>query len=160
MDKLRQVEDANEKIANSGRFRRSLEYVLNASGMTPFDLFYGFGKKESMPLDDYTSLVFEYFSSLDGVDKAVLRDRMCEDRLVTNKSGKLPKCLQIKDKMLARFTYQLEMNPETAPLKGVKRAVCILYSENKVLYVDYAENKEEYELNYMKLGDFTEENNG
>ena len=151
MNKLRQVEDANEKIANSGRFRRSLEYVLSVSGMAPFDLFFGFGKKESMPLDDYTALVFEYFSSIDGVDKAVLRDRMCEDRL--------PKCLQIKDEMLARVTYQLEINPETAPLKGVKRGICILYSENKVLYVDYIGNVEEYKINYVRLDSFAEDNN-
>ena len=160
MNKLRQVEDANEKIANSGRFRRSLEYVLTVSGMTPFDLFFGFGKKESMPLDDYTALVFEYFSSIDGIDKAVLRDRMCIDRLATNKSGKLPKCLQIKDKLLARFTYQLEINPETAPLKGVKRGVCILYSENKVLYVDYIGDSDEYKMNYIQLDSFAEDNNG
>jgi len=160
MNKLRQVEDANEKIANSGRFRRSLEYVFSVSGMTPFDLFLGFGKKESMPLDDYTALVFDYFSSFDGVDKAVLRDRMCEDRLAENKSGKLPKCLQIKDKMLAKITYQLEINPETAPIKGVKRGVCILYSENKVLYVDYIGDSDEYKMNYVRLDGFAEENNG
>ena len=156
MDKLRQVEDANEKIANSGRFRRALDYVLSVTKMTPFDLFLGFGKKESMALDDYTALVFEYFASIDGVDKAVLRDKMCCDRLATNKSGKLPKCLQILDKMLAKVTYLLENNPGTASIKGVKRGVCILYSENKAVYADYVENSDEYELNYVGIDELTE----
>ena len=157
MVKLREVEDANEKIANSGRFKRALEYVLSVSGLTPFDLFLSFGKKESMPLDDYIALVFEYFASLDGVDKAVLRDKMCCDRLETNKSGKLPKALQIQDKLLAKVTYLLETNPKAAPKKGIKRGICILYSENKVVYADYEGEREKYPLNFADMNMILEE---
>ncbi len=138
---LKNVEDANEKISNSGRFKCSLEYVFEKSGKTPFDLFLGFGKKPSMPLDDYTELVFEYFSELSGVDKAVLRDKMCRDRLTTNTSGKLPNCLKIPDKNLAKITYMLENDPETAPGNNTKRTVCILYTENKVIFADYKGKK-------------------
>lgn len=138
---LKNVEDACEKISNSGRFKHSLEYVLDKCKKTPFDVFVGFGKKQPLPLDEYTALVFDYFSSLDGVNKAVLRDKMCRDRLATNTSGKLPDCLKISDKNLAKITYMLENNPETAPGKNVKRAVCILYTENKVIYADYLGKK-------------------
>ncbi len=154
LGKLRDVEDANEKISNSGRFATSLAYVLEKSALSPFDLFLDFGKKESMPLDDYTSLVFEYFSNLKNIDKAVLRDKMCCDRLSSNKSGRLPKCLQIEDKKLADITYRLETNPDTAPKKGVKRLVCILYSENKVVYADYDGKTEKTILNFVEIANF------
>ncbi len=154
MNLLKEVEDTNEKIANSGRFERALEYVLSASGKTPFDLFLGFGRKKPMSLDEYTALVFEYFSGLEGVDRARLRDLMCCDRLASNTSGKLPECLKIQDKYLAKITYQLEINPETAPKPGDKRAVCILYTQNKVVFADY--NKEtpggaKVKLNFVDL---------
>jgi hypothetical protein len=79
---------------------------------------------------------------------------MCCDRLSTNTSGKLPECLKIQDKYLAKITYQLEINPETAPNPGDKRAVCILYTENKVVFADY--NKEiprgaKVKLNFVDL---------
>ncbi len=154
MKLLKEVEDANEKIANSGRFERALEYVLSVCGKTPFDLLLGFGKKNPMPLDDYTALVYEYFSALEGVDKARLRDLMCCDRLSTNTSGKLPECLKIQDKLLANITYQLEINPETAPKAGDKRAVCILYTENKVIFADYNKKTpkgEKVKLNFVDL---------
>ena len=140
MNLLKEVEDANEKMSNSGRFERTLEYVFSVCGKTPFDLFLGFGKKKPMPLDEYTALVYEYFSSLNGVDRAKLRDFMCCDRLSTNTSGKLPECLKIQDKLLAKITHQLETCPETAPKTGDKRAVCILYSQNKVVFADYNKN--------------------
>ena len=41
----------------------SFAYVLEVTGDTPFDILLGFGKKDSMPLDDYTDLLFEYLSS-------------------------------------------------------------------------------------------------
>ena len=75
--RLHRTEDALERLSNSGRFRRTLEYLLKQSGQTPFELFSAFGEyaaskgTEKIPLDDYTTLVFEYFSGLKGIDKAV-----------------------------------------------------------------------------------------
>lgn len=152
---IKDAEDANEKISNSGRFKNTLEYVLEVSGKAPFDLFCEFGKKASMPLDEYTRLVFEYFGGVQGVEKARLRDLMCIDRLRTNRSGKLPECLKIKDASLAKVTAKLQSNPKTKLQSGVKRAVCILYTENKAVYVDYQEDdnrrSNEYKLNYVDI---------
>lgn len=153
---IKDAEDANEKISNSGRFKDTLKYILEVSGKTPFDLFCGFGKKHSMPLDEYTQLVFEYFSGLPGVNKARLRDIMCCDRLRTNRSGKLPECFKIKDRLLAKVISKLQNKPETKSKSGTKRAVCILYTENMAVYVDYDEkkaNNAEYKLNYVNLDD-------
>lgn len=153
---IKDAEDANEKISNSGRFKDTLKYILEVSGKTPFDLFCGFGKKHSMPLDEYTQLVFEYFSGLPGVNKARLRDIMCCDRLRTNRSGKLPECFKIKDRLLAKVISKLQNKPETKSKSGTRRAVCILYTENMAVYVDYDEkkaNNAEYKLNYVNLDD-------
>ena len=140
MEKISFVEDANEKIANSGRFEKSLSYVLQKSSLSPFDLFLGFGKREPMPLDAYTDEVYEYFCSLNGVDEAVLRDLMCIDRLRTNKTGKLPKSLRRTDENLKKTVLAIEaMHPRE---KGVKRAVCLLYTQNKAVYVDYRSGEE------------------
>ena len=157
---LKDAEDACEKISNSGRFKRSLKYVLEKTGISPFELFLGFGKKESMPLDEYTGLVLEYFCSFDGIDHAQVRDLMCCDRLASNSSGRLPECLKIADKRLARITYLLSLRPETAPPPNTKRALCILYSQNRAVYADYPVNgnkKNEYELKYINLDVLKEE---
>ena len=148
MEVLENVEDANEKIANSHRFERSLSYVTEVSGVPPFDLFRGFGKRDSMPLDSYTNELFAYFSSLPNVDKTVLRDLMCQDRFETNNSGKLPSSLKVKDPRLGDAAHILE---ETRP-KNVKRAVCILYSKNQVMYADYKKgDSAPYPIRYTDL---------
>jgi len=148
MERIHDAEDANEKIYNSHRFESSLAYVLAVSGMAPFDLFEGFGMQASMPLDAYTNKVFDYFSSLPGVDQMVLRDKMCKDRMKTNNSGKLPDSLKIKDERLGDIAHFLD---KSRP-KGVKRAVCILYSENQVAYADYIKDENlPYDIQYLNL---------
>ncbi len=150
MEKLYAVEDANEKIHNAGRFRESLSYVLEVSGKTPFDLFLEFGRKPSMSLDDYTEQVYIYFSNLPGVEKAVLRDLLCIDRLRTNSTGKLPEVLKIKD---ARKKKIANVLPKVA--KNTKRAICILYSKGQAVYVDYKEKETPpYHLNFVDLEKF------
>ena len=81
---------------------------------------------------------------------------MCCDRLRTNRSGKLPECFKIKDRLLAKVISKLQNKPETKSKSGTKRAVCILYTENMAVYVDYDEkkaNNAEYKLNYVNLDD-------
>lgn len=143
MQKLHAVEDACDRIHNSGRFRESLAYALACAGLEPFDLFLAFGQKPSLPLDEYTALVFEYFAALPGVDRGVLRDKMCCDRLRSNRSGRLPECLKVPDARLSRICAKLERDPLTAPAPGVRRTVCILYSQNAVVYADYPTKKEQ-----------------
>lgn len=137
-------ENELERLYNSGRFMLTLEYITRF--IPPFDLFLGFGEfletkgeKESMPLDKYTCLAYEYFSLIRGVDKIRLRDLMLLDRLSTNNSDILPLCLKVKDDRLKKLKIQLN---ETAPLKkGAVRSVGILYSENRAVYCDYSEEK-------------------
>lgn len=150
MARLYDVEDANEKIHNSGRFGKSLSYVLEVSGKTPFDLFLGFGRKPSMSLDAYTEELYHYFCSLPNVDETVLRDLMCVDRLRTNSTAKLPEVLKIKDARKKKIANAL---PSVE--KNTKRAICILYSKGQVVYADYKEkDTPPYHLNFVDLKKF------
>jgi len=106
---LKLCEDALERLANSGRFARSLAYVLEASGMRPFTFFCEFGKKAGIsvgvPLDEYTEWFYEYAADLPGVNKEKLRDLLVCDRLSCDNTGSLPPCLKIEDsrhKLVAR----------------------------------------------------------
>ncbi len=155
---LHKCENELERLYNSGRFRRTLNYVLSIADVEPFDLFLKMGdfitekgEEGSIPLDKYTNLAFEFFSSLDGVDKAVLRDRMLLDRITTNNSDVIPESLKVKDEMLGRIKkHFMKVYP---PEKGEKRTVAILYTENKAVLVKY-KNKNSVSGEYP----FTEHN--
>lgn len=146
---LKHTEDALDRLCNSGRFRRTSEYIMHRCGKTPFDILRDFGNfaadhgTSKITLDDYTALVFDYFSRQDGIDKAVLRDTMVCDRLSTNSFGKLPPALQISEPILTKCAKQyLESSADTKQKKGVKRSIAILYSQCRgdkicAVYADY-----------------------
>ncbi len=66
-----------------------------------------------------------------------MRDKMVCDRLATNVSGVLPRFLQRQDARLKGIRTDLQANSDTKTQKGVKRAVAILYTENRAVYADY-----------------------
>lgn len=137
---LHQTEDALNRLYNSGRFRRTLDYVLAKTGKSPFDLLSEFGvytanKTSNIALDDYTELVYKFFCEKYEIDKTVLRDVMVCDRLSTNASGSLPQILRIKDPSLKRKIKAFERH--TPQIKGVRRGYAWLYSENRLAFVDY-----------------------
>jgi radical SAM superfamily enzyme YgiQ (UPF0313 family) len=153
--KLHDAEDALERLYNSGRFRRTLRYVLGQTGLTPFELFVRTGsfaaKKgtECISLDHFTALILEYFASYSGIDKMALRDALVCDRLATNSTGRLPPALQVKDPGLKKAVQSLALNEATRPADGINRGCAILYSENVLVYADYTAKDPvsgEYEL--------------
>lgn len=136
LDLLRICENELERLYNSGRFSRTLEYV--ARFISPYDLFLGFGEflidkgeKGSIPLDKYVCLAYEYLSVIRGVDKIRLRDLMLLDRISTNNSDVIPACLKVPDNRLRKLKGMV----------GKRCTVAILYSENVVVYCDYNEEK-------------------
>ena len=138
LDKLRICENETDRLYNSGRFTRTLNYL--SCKIPPFDLFYGFGEfliakgeKGSIPLDKYTCLAYEYFSTIRGVDKIKLRDLMLLDRISTNNSDVIPDCLKVADGRLSKLRKMISG-------EGV-RSVAILYSENVAVYCDYSQKK-------------------
>ncbi len=157
---LHHVEDALNRLNNSGRFKRSLRYLLKSTGLPPFKLFRRFGEfafeksVQCRSLDGYTELFSQYFSNCQGVDPAVLRDCLVCDRMATNASGFLPKALRIDDPELRCAKTALNNNAATKKPDGVKRAVAILYTKQRVVYVDYLDKDPvtgEYELKEFPL---------
>ncbi len=147
--KLTLTEDAVERLYNSGRFSNTLRYVLESSGKKPFELFYETGEccknLQSPSLDLYTETVYEFFSSIEGVDKSKLRDIMALDRIITDKTGKLYKCLHIQDDRMKHIRIavnncdvQIFENQREKAKQG-KIGFCIIYSSEKeqVVFADY-----------------------
>lgn len=142
---LHLIEDALSRTYNSGRFYLTLNYVLNASSMTPFEFYRGLGLAATgrgKSLDDYTALFQAYCLSLENVNPDTLRDFLVRDRLETNSTGILPLFLRRHSEQLKRSAIRLAASPETAPKKGVRRSIAILNSSSTICFVDYtAENK-------------------
>ena len=151
MQMIHNAEDAADRLYNSGRFRKTLDFLVNDCGFSPFDMFASFGEftsdKKNIPLDEYLGLVYNFFGSK--TDKTKLRDALVCDRLSSNASGVLPDVLKIKDDRLRRIKKHLSENLQ---IKG-KVGCAILYSENKVVYCDYKKKNPvtgNYELSYME----------
>ncbi len=160
---LHRVEDVVERLYNSGRFSLTLQYVLNATGMQPFDLFSGMADflhrngidTDGISLDTYTEYVLQYFSDLHGVCEALLRDKLVCDSLCSKQLNRLPFCLFKKDKRIAKITRQLA---ERTHLNGIKRGVALLCAEKeKVAVVEYTNRNPvtgRYSLQLLSLHDF------
>ncbi len=153
---IQNVEDALERIYNSGRFKNTIHYVLSATGKTPFELYrligeytsnFDFGERIS--LDGYTEFLKDFLGCLPGISGEVLRDMLVVDRLSTNKSGRLPEALRINDKRLKQAVIAINQNFSLE--KGIKRSVALLYSEQNVVYVDYINDKEDPKASGYKL---------
>ncbi len=169
---LHHTEDALGRLYNSSRFRRTLRYLLDNTGDTPFELFYRFGEHahanaaQSLSLDGYTEFFYRYFVEHEGVNPGALRDHLVCDRLATNSSGFLPKALRVEDGLLRRVRAELDRNGLTKKPVGVRRSVAILYTKQSAVYVDYQDGDpvtgeyqlKEYtleELGIRRKGDFS-----
>lgn len=144
---LHHTEDALDRVYNSGRFRLSVAYVLHVSDQTPFEFYTGLGIAAHkagvyahISLDNYIAFFQKYCVSLHNVDDEMLRDLLVRDRLSTNSTGHLPPCLYRRDAQHSIVIKRLKANPATAPQKGVRRGVALLYTTKTVCWVDYVPN--------------------
>ncbi len=137
---LKCAEDALERIYNSGRFRLTAEYMLKTTGLTPFELYMQIGAVPAKTtLDEYAQFIYEKCVDMPNVQKNLLRDALVCDILASNNTGRLPKCLQIKDDLLRKAVIALAENPETMPKKRIKRGVALLYGAKSAVFVDYTQ---------------------
>lgn len=142
---MHRTEDAFDRTYNSGRFRSTVDFALEACGISPFAFFSRFADwlteterlTQKIPLDMYSEYLFLFLTEHLHLDAAAVRDKMVCDRLATNASGVLPRFLQRQDARLKGIRTDLQANPDTKTQKGVKRAVAILYTENRAVYADY-----------------------
>lgn len=138
LQKLHKIEDVVEKTYNSGRFRKTVEYLLQTCGYTPFRMFEQLSECEvaqKIGLDDYTALLFEQALKLPKIQPEQLRDVMCIDRMESNGTGKLPCCLQREDKQLK--AYKTALNALYPQPQNAKRGVAELYARQELMWVDY-----------------------
>ena len=159
LSRLRHAEDALERLYNSGRFRRTLNYVLEKTGMKPLMLFLSAGEflaareVRLMALDDFTALMLGFFGALPGVDGSALRDAMACDRLTTA-AGRLPPALRVPDGRLKQVMTAVNTAEKTRLQSGVRRSLALLAAENAAVWVDYTERDPvtgEYRLNRADL---------
>ena len=155
---LHKIESVFDRLYNSGRFKRTLRYVLAESGLSPFGLFEklseNIGDGSSVPLDVFTEKCFDFFLTLPGVDKMRLRDEMITDRIATNASMVIPKCLQIKDSRLK--TVKSVLAEKVPPEKGSIRTLALLYSTGEVIFSDHRKKDRvsgEYGITRIKIQD-------
>ncbi|MEG1426583.1 MAG: DUF4080 domain-containing protein, partial [Oscillospiraceae bacterium] len=141
LGELHLVEDALERLYNSGRFKKTLEFLLRETGVPAYTLFRDFsrltGNTVGMGLDRYTELVWQHFSPQ--VNPDALRDSLVIDRLSTNSGGKLPQVLRGEGERMGELLVLLDREPNRRRTPGVKRASARLRTTGEIIYVDYLE---------------------
>lgn len=134
---LKNCEDALDRLYNSGRFLKSLEYLVNECMMSPFDIFYQFGNMINgckMELSQY-ALHFYYFFR-DKVNEDKLRECILFDLLCCSSALQIPDEIRIKDPLYKRVKHQFTYN-STEKIK-----VAILREHKKILVVNQDSEKD------------------
>lgn len=97
--KLKEIEELAERYYNSGKFQRSLEYLIKITGKTPFEFFddlslywkkNGLYERSISGRELYTILV-NYLTSTESIDILVVNELLRFDFLSTDSTNNLPK---------------------------------------------------------------------
>ena len=94
---LKNTENALQHTYNKNRFLKTIEYVLEVSGISPFKFYQTLGSKHpnyAMQLEDYVYHVYEFCKDLTGVDNEILCDKLHYDWLSMVKGKNLPAFLK------------------------------------------------------------------
>ncbi len=137
-ERLHGIESVLDRLYNSGRFCRTLRYLLEATGYTPFALFEtlsNFLPKERVSLDAYTEQMYAVCGSWEGVDRETLRGYMACDRIATNPSGILPPCLRASEGERKRLKRLADTDKRFCRPVSVKRGTA--YVDGRLIYADY-----------------------
>lgn len=152
--KLKVVENAVDRLHNSGRFRRTLALCV-PEFLRAFDFFYEVGKEicNKKSLDDLTDCLYMFLCGKFSGREEEIRDTMVCDRLATNSSKALPRSLYRADPHILTVRKHLNGDPVTAEKPHVRRSIALLYHSRKAVYVDYSEknHRGEYPLGFISL---------
>ncbi len=137
--KLKNCEDALERLYNSGRFLFALDYLINEMGIDPFDLFFDFGNAvcgNKLSLSLYAEKFFTFFK--DKCDSEILREKIVCDMLCCGAEKHIPEALKIKDplykKVKAELTQKLGNNFSFVILYKTGKAFAVTSDEPKDLF--------------------------
>lgn len=95
---LKDVEQAIERLYNSGKFQRTLAWALPRTGLTPYAFYLAMGRRMAevpgkLSHERLTELLYAYLTQA-GLPGEQLRDCLVLDRLATDNTGYLPPLLQ------------------------------------------------------------------
>ncbi len=151
--RLHRLEEAFDKVYNSGRFRRTLTYLTDEVGIDPVTWFEALGTvlPPSLSLDELTALVWRMARTFDGVEETLLHEAMVCDRLATNPAGVLPPYLDTDPAERRRLKRLADTDPAERRPTGVKRGTALL-ADGTLVYADHRAPHPvtgEYELCYF-----------
>jgi radical SAM superfamily enzyme YgiQ (UPF0313 family) len=160
---LKLCEDALERLYNSGRFPRTLDYVRKVTNLRPFQFYGDFGsyvgEVAGISLDQYTTLFYEFALGLEGVNRQRLRDVLVCDRLSCDNTGSLPRCLKVEDQRHKRVARGLaaKLVNKKQPYRLYGFALLYGGDELTVVVADYTKKDSvsgRYELEYFNAAAF------
>lgn len=128
--KLKNCEDALERLYNSGRFLMTIGYLIEKLGIEPFDLFFEFGNVvngNNTSLSQYAEKIYTYFKSR--CDSAILREKIVCDLIACGAEKDIPECLKIKDPLYKKVKAELKNT------MGNDFGFAILYSQKQIFVV-------------------------
>ncbi len=108
---IKQVEHALERIYNSNRFIETVQYALQATGISPFELYHRLGKAASgykVPLGIYAEQVYDCLCGLPGIDAEDLRDYMICDWLCAMRGNNIPAFLRVQNRQAEQVRVYAE----------------------------------------------------
>ena len=146
--KLKNCEDALERLYNSGRFLLSLDYLINEIGIEPFDLFFNFGNAVSgnkISLSQYAEKFYDFYKNK--CEGEILREKIVCDLLASGAEKHIPDTLKIKDPLYKKVKAGLSKT-----VNG-NFNFAILYSENKIFVVKQNANRDLFGRREGKLLD-------
>lgn len=143
---LTTMERALDKLHNSGRFARTLKWLTEDGGQTPFDLFLLLGQailaaeqragKPSLSLDELTDVVHDALAAHLPAHAALLRDLLLMDRLSSTPTTVLPRSLKRGD---PRYHTVKRALHRRFPRENKPRAIGFLYERggDTAVWCDY-----------------------
>lgn len=148
---LKNCEDAVDRLYNSGRFIFTLDYLTNEAGISPFDLFNGFGNSvngNKIRLSDYAENLYNFFCNK--CNKEILREKILCDLLCCSSSVQIPEVLKIKDPLYKKAKKYFIENVD----KNIK--IAILYSNKQIFAVNQSKEKNLHNRYEGKFYEFAE----
>jgi len=133
---LKNCEDALDRLYNSGRFMRSLAYLTDEIGISPFDLFCDFGNAvdgNRMSLSAYTQAFYAFFA--DRCDKDMLQCTILVDLLCCASSTQIP------DGFITRDAFYKKAKRYFTQKRGTPVKIAVLPSLHQVVVVDQSKPK-------------------
>ncbi len=135
--RLKNCEDALDRLYNSGRFLFTLDYLVDEIGISPFDLFNDFGNAvdgNKMKLSDYAENLYNFFK--DKCDSEILKEKILCDLLSCSSSVQIPEIFKIRNQIYKQVKKFFIENVD----KNMK--VAVLYKSGKVYAVNQTMEKD------------------